>query len=291
MSGESKGSGRAWKSCEDDVMARRPIVVTVVAGLVLAIGTASVLAQRRGVGRFGRQISELPNAPYDGQFTFVRVKYEPTPDGYWYGGIPAWAHGYPISEQNLMKIMNEISYLGAHEQEVNAITFDDPELCKYPIAYVIEPDWWAMTDSEAAAIRTYMQKGGFVIVDDFKVRGFRGGGGEGFGGGGWDTFLAEMKRVVPDGRFVELTDAHPIFHSFFEITSVQNFPQAYIPGRPVFYGLFEDNDPSKRLTMVVNYNTDISQYWEWSGRGLRPFDDTNEAYKLGVNYVIYGLTH
>ena len=43
--------------------------------------------------------------------------------------------------------------------------------------------------------------------------------------------------------------------------------------------------------MIVNYNTDISQFWEWSGRGLRPIGDTNEAYKLGVNYVIYGVTH
>ena len=54
---------------------------------------------------------------------------------------------------------------------------------------------------------------------------------------------------------------------------------------------YEDNDPKKRLQMIINYNTDISQFWEWSGRGLRPVGDTNEAYKLGVNYIIYGLTH
>jgi hypothetical protein len=48
---------------------------------------------------------------------------------------------------------------------------------------------------------------------------------------------------------------------------------------------------SVRLQMIINYNTDISQFWEWSGRGLRPIDETNETYKLGVNYVIYGLTH
>ena len=55
--------------------------------------------------------------------------------------------------------------------------------------------------------------------------------------------------------------------------------------------MFVLEDPKKRLIAVINYNTDISQYWEWSGRGLRPFDETNEAYKLGVNYVVYGLTH
>ena len=102
-----------------------------------------------------------------------------------------------------------------------------------------------------------------------------------------------MKQVMPEGRFVELRPDDPVFHSFFDISSsvLSSFPQAYIPGQPKFRGMYEDHDPSRRLMMVVNYNTDISQYWEWSGRGLRPFDDTNEAYKLGVNYPIYGLSH
>ena len=77
----------------------------------------------------------------------------------------------------------------------------------------------------------------------------------------------------------------------FEIKTLNNFPQAYNAGPPVFRGVYQDNDPRKRLQLIINYNTDISQYWEWSGRGLRPFDDTNEAYKLGVNYLIYALTH
>ena len=71
---------------------------------------------------------------------------------------------------------------------------------------------------------------------------------------------------------------------------VDQFPQAYNEGRPVFRGIFEDNDPRKRMMVMINYNTDVSQFWEWSGRGLRPFDDTNEAYKLGVNYLMYALT-
>jgi hypothetical protein len=266
--------------------------VIVISVAVALLGLTSVaLAQRRGFGGFGRRgtFAALANIPYDGRFTFVRVRYAPTPDGYWYGGAPAWMHGYPVAEQNLMKIMNEVSFLGAHDEEVNTLTFDDPALCKYPIAYVIEVDWWAMTDSEAAALRAYMLKGGFVIVDDFKVRGFGRGGG--IGGGGWETFVAMMKRVLPEGRFVDVPASHPIFHAFFEIKSLDNFPQAYIGGQPIFRGLYEDNDPAKRLMMIVNYNTDISQYWEWSGRGLRPFDETNEAYKLGVNYLVYGLTH
>ena len=194
-----------------------------------------------------------------------------------------------------MRIMQEVSYINPHVDEINAITLDDPALFRYPLAYIIEVDWWAMTDREAVALRAYLQKGGFVIVDDFKPRRGasaaawrRSGGGYGTG---WEVFEAAMKRVVPEGRFVDLDASHPIFHSFFEIDRLDIIPQAYIAGQPIFRGLFEDNDPAKRLQMIVNYNTDVSQFWEWSGTGLRPIDETNEAYKLGVNYIIYGLTH
>ena len=262
---------------------RRAALVTVA--LVVSVAAAA-FAQRRGFGRYRDRapFHQLPNIPYDGRFTFVRVNYETAPGGYWYRGLPSWAHGYPLAERNLMKIMNEVSYLGAHDGEINTIALDDPELFKYPVAYIIEVSWWTLTDAQASALRAYMQKGGFVIVDDFKATGD-------FGSPGWEAFEANMKRVLPDARFVDLAPSNPIFHSFFEIQTLGDFPQAYNAGPPVFRGLYEDNDPARRLQMVVNYNTDISQFWEWSGRGFRPFDQTNEAYKLGVNYIMYGLTH
>jgi hypothetical protein len=260
-----------------------------------AIATAALLVMAAGsaLAQFGGPrgpFHEYPNTSYDGRFTFVRMKYTTAPGGYWYGGWPAWGHGYPIAEQNLMKIMNEVSFLNPHTDDINTLTFDDPLLFKYPIAYVIEPDWWAMTDREAAAIRTYLAKGGFIIVDDFKPRRFRGGFSDGYGSG-WTQFEADMTRALPGRTFFDLDASHPIFHSFFEIDSLDIIPQAYIAGRPIFRALFEDNDPAKRMQMIVNYNTDVSQFWEWSGLGLRPIDDTNEAYKLGVNYIVYGLTH
>jgi hypothetical protein len=266
----------------------------VLAAATLILATAAAALAQYGGPR--GPFYEPPNIPYDGRFTFARVKYQTAPGGYWYGGWPAWGHGYPLSEQNLMNIMNEVSSLNPHVDDINALTFDDPLIFKYPIAYVIEPDWWAMTDSEAAAIRTYVQKGGFVIVDDFKPMRRSYGGFDarsGFGyGTGWDVFEAHMRRVMPDARFVDLDETHPIFHTFFEIDDLDVVPQAYaIGGRPIFRGQFEDNDPTKRLQMVVNYNTDISQFWEWSSFGLRSVSETNEAYKIGVNYIIYGLTH
>jgi hypothetical protein len=253
----------------------------------LALSGAALAAAQRGYFLRGEEW-DIPSRaiPYDGRFTFVRVKYRTAPGGYWAGGRPAWSHGFPLAERNLMAIMNEVSYLGAHARDVNLLTLDDPELSRYPIAYIIEVGWWTLTDPEALALRAYLQKGGFVIVDDFKPTGWRG-----MDDGGWQPFEDNVRRVIPGAQFTRMDLSHPIFHSFFEIRTLDDFPQAYNAGRPMFMGLFEDNDPKKRLQMIVNYNTDISQFWEWSGRGFRPFDDTNEAYKLGVNYVMYGMTH
>ena len=262
------------------------IALAVALALVLAAGSA--LAQRGFGRRFGRQVGrevDVQNEPYDGRFTFARVRYTTAPGGFWYQGLPSWAHGYPMSEDNLMRIMNEVTYLGARTDAYNAYALDDPEITKYPIVYLTEAGWWTMTESEVAAFRAYLLKGGFAIFDDFKVE-------NDFGpGGGWVPFEENMRRVLPSAHFVDLEASHPIFHSFFEIKALGNFPQAYNAGAPMFRGLFEDNDPKRRLLMIVNYNTDVSQFWEWSGRGLRPFDQTNEAYKLGVNYIMYGLTH
>ena len=253
--------------------------------LAVAAALSTVVAAQRA--RFWDQYAVEPrlhNVPYDGRFTFARIKYTTAPGGYWYQGMPSWSHGYPVSEDNLLRILNEVTSLRGRTDGFNVLALDDPELFKYPIAYIIEVGWWTLTDREAAALRTYIDKGGFVIVDDFKTPSFNGGGG-------WELFESNMRRVFPGARFYEMQATHPIFHSFFEINSLGDFPQAYNAGQPVFRGLYEDNDPRKRLQMIVNYNTDISQYWEWSGRGLRPFDETNEAYKLGVNYVMYGMTH
>ena len=268
-------------------MDRRTRVIGAAVLTVTVAVAAGAYAQGGGFGRalsgfFGR-FPTMPNVPYDGRFAFVRVTYETAPGGYWWRGQPSWSHGYPLAEQNLMKIMNELSFFNAHE-EINTLALDDPELFKYPVAYIIEVSWWTLDDVEAKALRLYLQKGGFLIVDDFKRPGD-------FGSPGWGPFEANMKRVLPDVVFFDMQPTHPIFHSFFEINRLDIVPQAYNAGEPVFRGVYEDNDPSKRLQIIINYNTDVSQFWEWSGQGLRPIDQTNEAYKLGVNYLVYGMTH
>jgi len=255
---------------------RRTAAIVVVL-LLVSVGT--VLGQRRGGfggGGFGRrQQAIVPNTPYDGRFTFVRVRYGPD-YGYTSQRLP-WSHDYPAGEQHFMKIVNELSYLNPHTEETNILTFDDPELFKYPVAYLCEPGQWVLSDAEAAGLRAYLQKGGFVIVDDFHYY-------------DWGNFEAQMARAMPEARFADLDLSNQIFHAFFEIKTL-DVPQYYDPPPAIFRAVYENNDPSRRIMMMINYNTDISEFWEWSDTGLRPIDESNEAYKLGVNYLIYGMTH
>ena len=146
----------------------------------------------------GAAASAVPEHQYDGRFTFVRVSYETAPGGYWYGGLPAWAHGYPVAEQNLMKIMNEVSYLGANDEEINTLAWTIPSCSSIRSRTSSRSAGELMTDREAAALRAYLQKGGFVIVDDFKAR-------RGFDGAGLGAFEANMQRVLPGVRFVDMT--------------------------------------------------------------------------------------
>jgi len=236
------------------------------------------VAQRRfggfGGGRFA-PIPIEPNPAYDGKFTFVRIRYGPD---YGYASQRLmWSHDYPAGERHFMRILNEVTYLGPHMDETSILPFDSPQLGKYPVAYLCEPGGWDLTDKEAAGLRAYLQKGGFLIVDDFRYQ-------------HWGNFETQMMRVLHEARFYDLDISSPIFHAFFEVKTL-DVPQYYDPPPAVFRAIYEGNDPTKRIMVMINYNTDISEYWEWSDTGLKPIDESNEAYKLGVNYIVYGLTH
>jgi Domain of unknown function (DUF4159) len=258
---------------------RRGLATT---GAVLLL-TVAAMAQRpfRERGFRGERSGDPPahesNVSYDGRFVFVRLRYA-MDSGSFFRREPMWAHDYPRGERHFMKILNELTLLGPHVDESNILALDDPELFKFPIAYMAEPGYWTMTEEEVTAFRAYLQKGGFAIFDDFRAE-------------HWTNFEAQMRRVMSDLRWIELDGTHPVFHSFFEIDAPLEFIPPYGGLKPIFYGLFEDNDPTKRMLAVANYNNDLSEYWEFSDTGFTPIELSNEAYKFGVNYVIYALTH
>ncbi len=254
----------------------------VMLGLLVVawMGSGMVLAQFPGGGRRGggRNSEALPNAAYDGRFTFVRIRYNAV-GGRGRGGFgdPMWNHDYPRAEYHFDQILAEVSYAPTYLEGGNVLTLDDPELFNYPIAYLTEPGFWSVNQAEADGLRRWLLQGGFLIVDDFA-------------GEHWYNFEDQLRIVLPEARVVPLDVTHPIFDSFFRIESL-DFTHPYYGVQSQFLGVFEDNDPTKRLMMIVNYNNDIAEYWEWSDQSFAPIELTNEAYKLGVNYIIYAMTH
>jgi hypothetical protein len=238
-------------------------------GALVAVGAASayVYAATERWGNFDRD--------YDGRFTFVRLRWGG--DRFRGGFGDAWNHDFPRAEQNLVALLKDLTFINANADGSLILTLDDPQLFRYPIVYMWEPGFWRLTDLEAERFGEYLRKGGFAIFDDFEE-------------GHLNNLMAQMRRVIPEGRFVKIDETHRIFDSFFRMSTI-NFPHPMMGILPTYYAMFEDNDPTKRVMVIANHNNDVAEYWEWSGRGFFPVDTSNEAYKLGINYMLYGHTH
>lgn len=258
-------------------MRRRTLLIV----LLVALAGGAALAQRGRTRRAPLEVQVQGNTPYDGRFVFVRLRYSAAFGrwGNWIGdgGLP-WSHDYPDGEVHFSKILEELTLLNIRTDGSNILSIDDPELFNYPVAYMAEPGHWGVTPPEAVALRQYLLKGGFLIFDDFRGR-------------DWDTLQEQMRIVLPQARWVELDGTARVFHAFFEIPRPEELETPY-GGLPASYwGLYENNDPRRRLMAIANVNNDISEYWQFSNTGFAPVDLTNEAYKFGVNYVMYALTH
>lgn len=232
----------------------------------------------------GRAAQEDDGPAYDGRFTFLRVRFDAGRGmrggfGRRRGREPLWAHDMPRAERNFARILDETTLISPYMDGSRVLDLDDPELFRYPVAYIVEVGAWNPSDEEVRNLREYLLKGGFLIVDDFRGRDIY-------------RFVETMRRVLPGTELVELDDDHAIFDSFFRIEDPGALtPATFRQYEPTYLGIFEDDDPSKRLMVVANYNNDIAEYWEHSEYGWYPIDLSNEAYKFGVNYVVYALTH
>jgi hypothetical protein len=240
------------------------------AALLLAAMPIVAVAQFRFPFGFGTR-----NAPYDGRVALARVRYQA------YSG---WAYDYPAMEHNLARVLHDITTIRPNLDAANVFDADDPEMFRYPLTYLSEPGYWYPSAGEAESLRAYLQKGGFLIVDDFHFQ------------DEWAVFEAAMRRVLPAARIYRMDVSHPIYNSFFQIKSLEvPYPGTEGPNALMgeFFGIYEDNDPQKDLMVIINYNMDLGDYLEWSNDARNRYSlvPTNEAYKFLVNYVVYGLTH
>jgi uncharacterized protein DUF4159 len=198
-----------------------------------------------------------------------------------------WAMDNPGADCKFMGGIHRLTGLHVYPNpHMMAIT--DPDLFKFPYAYIVEPGGMSLTEKEASRLREYLLRGGFIHVDDFW--------------GGWErrNFEAQMRKVFPERRFEILPLSHAIFHTFFDINEVIQIPGQYQgcaggetweqPDErdPRIYGMSDDNG---RLMMVVTYNSDLGDAWEYMDLRCYPEKYSGQAYRLGMNFMIYAMTH
>ena len=269
----------------------------IIAVIIIGLFGSLALAQRQRGGGHRKPTMDLPpvyengipktDPNWSGKFTFVRIRFD-TSQFYGFNnelgdGGPPWSHDYPVAGRHLMKIISELSKIDA-TLDINEpiLTLDDPMLFKFPFAYLCEVGAMNLTDKEIDGMREYLKRGGFLLVDDFRTP------------GQFYNLQSHVKRAFPELELKKLDLSNPIFNCFFSIKTLELNPVyggGYVTRdymNPEFWGL---EDETGRLMMIINYNYDVSDYWQFSDNPFRPIEETNEAYKFGVNYIIYALTH
>ena len=240
--------------------------------LLLTLAALPVIA---GQERFGRFFAPRATAvEYDSTYAFTRIRYGTrTRSNY------GWEHDYPQADRNFTAILDYITNMRVNQTGSNIFDLDDPRIFENPVIYMSEPGGWITDEAEVASLRAYLLKGGFIIFDDFD------------GEPEWRNLVVQMKAVLPEHDFLRLDVDHPIFQSFYGLQNL-NIPHPMARGlEPQFLALFEDNRLDGRMMAIANWNNDIGDYWEWSAEGLYGDAPTNDAYRLGVDYLVYEMTH
>ncbi len=224
-------------------------------------------------------------------FTFVRIAYSSYSDGYSRWG-KKWRIDHPSSDLNFSYRLEELTSLKV-DPDGKIVTLTDPSLFDYPFVYLIEPGEMVLREEERKALRKYLLGGGFMMIDDF------------WGVNEYENLRLELSRVFPDREPREIPLEHPIFNFVFplkqkpQIPNVDRGTKSQFDGltferpdaqTPFYKGMWDDKG---RLMMVICHNTDLGDGWEWEGANHYYFKEFSEkkAYPLGINIVMYALTH
>lgn len=261
--------------------------VRIVAMLAVVLTLVGVLyAQRRGRFRFmeGEDAPLPPDANEKTEFAFARLRYPTFGGGYW-GWRGAWTTDYPKADRQFLQGVRRLTRIHARSVE-QVVDLDSDEVYDWPWIYAVEVGHWDLSDEEAKRLREYLLRGGFLMTDDFH------------GTYEWDVFLASMQRVFPDRPIVELENSDPAFHVLYDLDERFQVPgiRYFYTGRtyeqdgiePRWRGIFDDEG---RLMVAICHNMDLGDAWEWADLPQYPERWASLAYRVGINYIIYAMTH
>jgi hypothetical protein len=224
------------------------------------------------------------------RWTFVRIRYRAWPElsrqyqhSYW---TEPWAIDAPVAEQNLSRRLRAVTALDVADPIV--LTLDDRRLWSLPWIYFVEPGTMNLTDDEVLVLREFLLRGGTATFDDFH------------GPIEWENFERQMTRVFPDRSIVEVPPDHPVFTCFYQFDA---YPQvaglgSFLYGRTWEKGGFLPHlrailDDEGRAMVLINWNTDMGDGWEWSNAEAYPgyLRFTTDAYRMMINEIVYAVTH
>ena len=274
----------------------RAVCLALTAVLLLMHGTAQAQREFREYPSFEGAEAAAPLPPdynVPQEIVIGRLMY---PDGRfgffggdWREGGTSWTDDYPRGDRMLVQMLRRYTraHVRAVEQPVNLD--DDDDVYNWPIMIVGLASAWHLTDEQAAKLRDYLLRGGFLFCDSF------------FGTRNWINFEESLRRVFPDRQIIDLPDDHPVFHTVFDLphmTSVQipnwNSLRMGGPGYlgdgavPRWRGIVDDHG---RLMVVIAYNNDVADGWQWADDPNYPGEQANLSLRIGINVVVYALTH
>ena len=254
-------------------------------------GLGAELMAQEAPPAFGRPSYQDPRGPRidpietAGRFPFywTRAVYSGYGRGYYRRRGGSWATDYPKGDQQFLIVLKRLVRLDAYDWE-NAVSLADPALRKFPVLYAVEVGGMDMTEAEVEGLRGYLDAGGFLIVDDF------------WGQREWDQFEYNIRRVYPDRQIVDIGLDHPIYSAHYDIDEVLQVPainRAYNPAEcrgcyPQVKGMYDDEG---RLSVIINFNTDLGDAWEWMESPRYPLNKATFAYEMGANMIIYAMSH
>jgi hypothetical protein len=268
------------------------------ATVLLLLGSILLTAQR-GRFRFGAEPAPRPSFPAQAEFHFVRVEYTDLPQyhrGFGYASRDAegdgwWMVDWPDSDDHFSLGLARLTRIAAGDPRHMRLT--DDRLFDHPWVYATQTGWWGLTAAETARLREYLLRGGFLVVDDF------------WGPEQWEVFRQTMDRVLPGRPITDLMESDPVMHVVFDIGEKD---RTFIPGtrhlrwgpggsivvqqppgtEPAWRAIADDRG---RMVVAVNFNTDVGDAWEYADAPEYPEPMTALAYRYGVNYVVYAMTH
>jgi len=241
-----------------------------------------------------------PDAFHNTEWTFARLMYPPAPGGrygrgygYGYGyrgmnwteGNSIWTQDYPRADRHFSLALRRLTRLDVREAE-EAVNLDEGSVYDWPWLYAVQTGHWQLTDRQAAQMREFLLRGGFFMADDF------------WGEGEWQIFMQSMRKVFPDRQPVELENRDPIFHTVYDLNnryqvasegSVQRGRSWKCDGCPDHWrGIFDDHG---RLMVAITFQSDVGDSWEWADAPYYPEKYAALGIRIGVNYVMYAMTH